>query len=30
MGNALNVITEDADADVSAVLQQAVQEIQGQ
>ncbi len=30
LGNALNVITEDANADVGATLNQAVQEIQGQ
>lgn len=30
MANALNVITEDADADLPAVLNQAVQEIKGQ
>ena len=30
MGNALTVLTEDASADVATVLQQAVNEIQGQ
>jgi len=30
MGNALNVITEDANADVGAILDQAVREIKGE